>query len=72
MDVYSNIEKKAATMAANAKNSTLKFNGKIFTFKYNGYQSYYEVFNEDNEIIIRFNTKKITEAKQLFKQNYAE
>jgi len=60
---YANLPSQAATMAANAKNGTLTHAGQKYTLTFTP-DWVYEVTNAAGEVLTRFNTKKITVARQ--------
>ena len=64
---YAKIESQAVTMAANAKNGTLKLNGHTYTFTFTP-EWVYEVTDESGEVVTRFNTKKLTVARQWLRE----
>lgn len=64
---YAKLESQAAAMAANAKNGTLKLNGQTYTLTFTP-EWVYEVKDEAGEVLTRFNTKKITVARQWLRE----
>jgi hypothetical protein len=60
---YANLPNHAARMAANAKNGTLKHGGSVYTFTFTP-EWVYEVTDQTGEVLTRFNTKKLTVARQ--------
>ena len=60
---YAKIEAQAVAMAANAKTGTLKLNGQTYTLTFT-HEWVYEVTDEAGEVLTRFNTKKLTVARQ--------
>jgi hypothetical protein len=60
---YSKLQNQAACMAANAKNGTLKHGGSVYTFTFTP-EWVYEVTDSTGEVLTRFNTKKLTVARQ--------
>lgn len=67
---YSKLEAASVAMAANAKNGTLKLNGQTYTFTFTS-EWIYEVTDESGEVVTRFNTKKLTVARQWLKEWFA-
>lgn len=67
---YSKLEAASVAMAANAKNGTLKLNGQTYTFTFTS-EWIYEVTDESGEVVTRFNTKKLTQARQWLKEWFA-
>ena len=67
---YSKLEAASVAMAANAKNGTLKLNGQTYTFTFTA-EWIYEVTDESGEVVTRFNTKKLTVARQWLKEWFA-
>lgn len=64
---YAKLESQAATMAANAKNGTLAHGGHKYTLTFSP-EWVYIVTNEAGEVLTRFNTKKITVARQWLRE----
>ena len=64
---YSKLEAQSRKLAANAKNGTLKLNGQTYTFTFTP-EWIYEVTNESGEVVTRFNTKKLTVARQWLRE----
>ena len=64
---YSKIESQSVAMAANAKNGTMKLNGQTYTLTFTP-EWVYEVTDESGEVVTRFNTKKLTQARQCLKE----
>jgi hypothetical protein len=60
---YANLPSQAAAMAANAKNGTYKGYTLTFTPEW-----VYEVTDSTGEVLTRFNTKKITVARQWLRE----
>ena len=67
---YSKLESQSRALAANAKNGTLKLNGQTYTFTFTS-EWVYEVTDESGEVVTRFNTKKLTVARQWLKEWFA-
>lgn len=67
---YAKIESQAVAMAANAKNGTLKLNGHTYTLTFTP-EWVYEVKDESGEVLTRFNTKKLTVARQWLREWFA-
>ncbi len=61
------ILKQVAKAYANAKDGLLKFNGIEYSFTFDTYQGIYTVLDQDNNEITRFNTRKLSQAKQWLK-----
>lgn len=61
------IEAQARAMAMKAKPGFIKLNGKLYTFEFNHAEWVYNVY-EDGFLMIRFNTKTLTKAKQMLKE----
>ena len=64
---YSKLENQAIKRAANAKNGTYK--GYTLTFDSNEWA--YVVTDSAGEIVTRFNTKKLTQARQWLREYLA-
>jgi hypothetical protein len=64
---YDKIESQAATMAANAKNGTLIHKGHKYTLTFTR-EWVYVVTDEAGEVLTRFNTKKLTTARQWLRE----
>ena len=62
--IYSQAQKTAAA----AKPGILKHDGKIYTLVFNQAEWVYDVF-EDGFFFMKYNTKKITQAKQWLKHH---
>ena len=60
---YAKLQTQAARMAENAKNGTLKHGGSIYTLTFTP-EWVYEVTDQTGEVLTRFNTKKLTVARQ--------
>lgn len=67
---YTTLPNQAAKMAANAKNGTLKINGMTYTFTFTP-EWVYEVADSTGEVLARFNTKKLTIARQWLREYLA-
>ena len=67
---YSKLESQSRTLATNAKNGTLKINGQTYTFTFTP-EWVYEVTDESGEVVTRFNTKKLTVARQWLREWFA-
>jgi len=64
---YENLPSQAATMAANAKNGALTHNGERYTLTFTP-EWVYEVTDSTGEVLTRFNTKKLTVARQWLRE----
>lgn len=64
---YDKLESQAATMAANAKNGTLTHRGHKYTLTFTP-EWLYEVTDQNGDMVTRFNTKKITVARQWLRE----
>jgi hypothetical protein len=64
---YTKLEMQALTMAANAKNGTLKLKGQTYTFTFTP-EWVYVVTDSAGEVVTRFNTKKLTTARQWLRE----
>ena len=62
------IYSQAQKMASTAKPGILKHDGKIYTLVFNQEEWVYDVF-EDGFFLMKYNTKKITQAKQWLKHH---
>ena len=65
------IQARADAMHRNAKSGTLKLNGQTFTFTFDAYQGVYNVTNGAGECVVRFNTRKLTIARQWLREHCA-
>jgi hypothetical protein len=64
---YDELESQAATMAANAKNGTLTHRGHKYTMTFSpGWV--YEVTDQNGDVVTRFNTKKLSTARQWLRE----
>ena len=63
---HTKIENQAFKAACEAKPGILKHNGRIYTLVFSQKEWVYEVF-EDGFLMLRYNTKKITQAKKWLK-----
>lgn len=61
---YSKIENQAIKMAANAKNGAYK----DYTLTFDSNEWVYVVTDSAGEIVTRFNTKKLTQARQWLRE----
>ena len=61
------IEKQSRDMAMKAKPGFIKIDGKLYTFEFDQSHWVYNVY-EDGFLMIRFNTKTLTKAKQMLKE----
>lgn len=68
---YAKIQARADAMHRNAKSGTLKLNGQTFTLTFDAYQGGYNVTNDAGERVVRFNTRKLTVARQWLREYYA-
>ena len=64
---YDKLASQAATMAANAKNGTLTHKGHKYTLTFTS-EWVYVVTDAAGEVLARFNTKKITIARQWLRE----
>ena len=60
---FANLPNQAAAMAANAKSGTLIVAGQKYTLTFTP-EWVYEVTDNNGEVLTRFNTKKLTVARQ--------
>jgi hypothetical protein len=69
-DIFANlhIENQARKLHATAKNGIMKHSGIRYELIFDSYYGVYSIKNNENEEIIRFNTRKITIAKQWLKE----
>lgn len=68
---YAKIQKRANALHANAKSGTLKLNGVTYSLTFNAIQGVYDVTNAEGECVVRFNTRKLTIARQWLREHYA-
>ena len=68
---YAKIQTRADAMHRNAKSGTLKLGGQTFALTFDAYQGGYNVTNEAGECVARFNTRKLTIARQWLRECYA-
>jgi hypothetical protein len=61
------ILKQVAKAYANAKDGSLKVNDIKYSFTFDTYQGIYTVLDQENNEITRFNTRKLSQAKQWLK-----
>jgi hypothetical protein len=59
---------RAQGLADKAKDGTERIGGKLYTFKFNPNEWVYRVYDEDNDLVVSFNTKKLPEAKRMLRQ----
>lgn len=64
---YDELESQAATMAASAKNGTLTHRGHKYTMKFSP-EWVYVVTDEAGDVVTRFNTKKLSTARQWLRE----
>jgi hypothetical protein len=64
---YANLPNQAAAMAANAKNGALTHKGERYTLTFTP-EWVYEVTDSAGEVLTRFNTKKLTVARQWLRE----
>ena len=64
---YDKLESQAATMAANAKNGTLTHRGHKYTLTFTP-EWLYEVTDQNGDVLTRFNTKKLSTARQWLRE----
>jgi hypothetical protein len=69
--MYSKILDQAGAMANKAKPGTLKIDDVTYTFTFNLAEWIYEVTDQHDEPVVRFNTKKINEAKKWLREHLA-
>ena len=60
--------KQSTKLAASAKNGTIKLNGQTYTLTFDHSQWVYIVTDEAGEVVARFNTKKLTQARQWLRE----
>jgi hypothetical protein len=65
--MYSNILDQACAMAREAKDGTMKIKNVTYTFKFDVNQWVYDVYDQNGELVTRFNTKKLTNAKRFLR-----
>ena len=58
-------------LATNAKDGTLKLDGQTYTLTVDHSQWVYIVTDEAGETVARFNTKKLTQARQWLREWFA-
>lgn len=58
-------------LATNAKDGTLKLNDQTYTLTFDHSQWVYIVTDEAGEVVARFNTKKLTQARQWLREWFA-
>jgi hypothetical protein len=58
-------------MAYKAKDGTLKIDGVTYTFTFNLAEWIYDVTDQHGEPVVRFNTKKLSVAKQWLREHLA-
>lgn len=68
---YAKIQARADALHRNAKSGTLKLNGETFALTFDAYQGVYNVTNKEGECVVRFNTRKLTIARQWLREYYA-
>lgn len=68
---YSRLRARADALHANAKSGTLKLNGQTFTLTFDAYQGVYNVTNDAGERVVRFNTRKLTIARQWLREYFS-
>ena len=61
--MYSALQSQSEKLASIAKNGTLKIDGVVYTFTFTR-EWVYEVSLPCGEVLTRFNTKKLTQARQ--------
>ena len=59
---------QARSLAAKAKDGELKIDGCMYTFTFDPREWVYEVKDEAGETVTRFNTKRLSQAKQWFRE----
>jgi hypothetical protein len=69
--MYSKLLGQARTMAYKAKDGTLKINDVTYTFTFNLAEFIYEVMDQHNEPVVKFNTKRLSVAKQWLREHLA-
>ena len=65
------LTKQSAKLATNAKDGTLKLDGQTYTLTFDHSQWVYIVTDEAGETVARFNTKKLTQARQWLREWFA-
>lgn len=56
---------------ANAKDGSLKINDESYSFTFDSYQGIYTVSDSSGNVITRFNTRKITQARKWLREYLA-
>ena len=64
------LQSQSERLAANAKNGTLNLNNQKYTFTFTS-EWVYEVADSTGEVLTRFNTKKLTQARQWLREYLA-
>lgn len=62
------LAKQSTKLATNAKDGKLKLDGQTYSFTFDHVQWVYVVTDEAGELIARFNTKKLTQARQWLRE----
>ena len=65
------LAKQSVKLAANAKDGTLKLDGQTYSLTFDYIQWVYIVTDEAGEVVTRFNTKKLTQARQWLRDWFA-
>ena len=65
---FNKIQKQASKLHSTAKDGTLKTKDNLYSFEFDRKQGVYIVTDSDDNEITRFNTRKITVARQWLKE----
>jgi len=69
-NIYTNALKQSEKLHATAKNGTLNVSGTVYAFEFNSYEGFYTV-TANSETITRFNTRKLSQARQWLREYLA-
>ena len=62
---------QSAKLATSAKDGTLKLDGRTYALTFDHAQWVYIVTDQSGEVVARFNTKKLTQARQWLRDWFA-
>ena len=62
---------QSVKLATSAKDGTLKLDGQIYALTFDHAQWVYIVTDQSGEVVARFNTKKLTQARQWLREWFA-
>jgi len=69
---YAKIRRRADALHASAKDGTLRLNDQTYTFRFDPRDGVYDVTDESGARLARYNTRKLTVARQWLREYFAD